>query len=77
MSTNTRLRHETKQRHYNTFFTGNKPNLAVCIKPLYNGFNRALNVGEFIEFYKLLGATHFVFYNLRVGDNMEIGEGFA
>ena len=43
----------------------------MCIKPLYNGFNRALNVVEFIEFYKLLGATHFVFYNLRVGDNME------
>ena len=49
----------------------NTPNLAVCIKPLFKEFNRALNVVEFIEFYKLLGATHFVFYNLSIGDNVE------
>ena len=39
---------------------------AVCVKPLYNHFNRAVWLVEFIEFYRILGATSFVFYNHSV-----------
>ena len=39
---------------------------AVCVKPLYNNFNRAIWLVEFIEFYRILGVASFVFYNHSV-----------
>ena len=41
------------------------------MKPLFEKWNQALGLVEFIEFYKLLGATHFVFYDLSVGIDVE------
>ena len=42
----------------------------MCIKPLFGRFNDALRLIEFIEFYKLLGATNFVFYLQSVGESV-------
>ena len=44
--------------------------LGVCVKPLYNQYDRALWLLEFLEFYSLLGATDFVFYNHSIGPNV-------
>ena len=45
--------------------------MGVCVKPLYNQYDRALWLLEFIEMYSLLGATDFVFYNHSIGPNVE------
>eukprot|EP00095_Tigriopus_kingsejongensis_P000761 maker-scaffold727_size105747-snap-gene-0.17 protein:Tk00761 transcript:maker-scaffold727_size105747-snap-gene-0.17-mRNA-1 annotation:"conserved hypothetical protein" len=41
--------------------------MVVCVKPFHYNWDRALWLVEFIETYKLLGASHFVFYNHSVG----------
>jgi hypothetical protein len=41
--------------------------MAACIKPFHYSWNRALWLIEFIEFHKLLGVNHFVFYNDTLG----------
>lgn len=38
--------------------------LCVCIGPLHSNYNRTVSLVEFIEFYKLLGASKMVFYNI-------------
>lgn len=45
----------------------NKNNLAICVKPLHYDYNRVLQLVEFIELYRLLGATHVTLYNDTVG----------
>ena len=40
---------------------------AVCVKPIYNEWNLALRLVEFLEMYRLQGADHFIFYNHSVG----------
>ena len=45
--------------------------LGVCVKPLYNNYDRAVWLLEFLEMYRLLGATDFVFYNHSIGPNVE------
>ena len=45
--------------------------MGVCVKPLYNQYDRALWLLEFIEMYRLLGATDFVFYNHSIGPSVE------
>jgi len=53
--------------------TGAKPyhNLSVCVKPLHYNFNRADQLVEFIEIHRLLGASHFTFYNHSVGEQVD------
>ncbi|XP_043200057.1 uncharacterized protein LOC122369400 [Amphibalanus amphitrite] len=46
-------------------------NFAVCVKPFHYQFNRAVWLVEFIEFHRLLGVNHFVFYNHTVGTDVE------
>ena len=48
----------------------NQGTMAVCIKPIYGHWNRALWLVEFIEFYKLLGASHFVFHDFSLGNDV-------
>ena len=45
--------------------------MGLCVKPLHNQFNRAVWMVEFIEFYNILGVTHFVFYNHSVGPDVD------
>lgn len=45
--------------------------LSVCVKPLHYQYDRALWLVEFIEFYRLLGADHFIFYNHTMGRTIE------
>jgi len=40
--------------------------MALCVKPFHYEWHRALWLIEFVEFYRLLGVTHFVFYNHTV-----------
>ena len=44
--------------------------LGVCVKPLYNQYDKALWLLEFLEMYSILGATDFVFYNHSIGPNV-------
>ncbi|XP_066592491.1 uncharacterized protein [Prorops nasuta] len=45
-----------------------KQPLAVCVKPLHYDYNRVLQLVEFIELHRLLGATHVTLYNDTVGE---------
>lgn len=49
--------------------------MAVCIPVLHHNFDRVRNLIEFMEFYQMMGATHFSFYNKsmssRVGRVLE------
>ncbi len=45
--------------------------MAACIKPFHYDWNRALWLVEFLEMHKLLGVTHFVFYNHTLGPAVE------
>ena len=45
--------------------------LAVCVKPLYNQYNRAVWLLEFLGLYSLMGVEHFVFYNHSVGPDVD------
>ncbi|GAB6031050.1 hypothetical protein CHUAL_007864 [Chamberlinius hualienensis] len=40
---------------------------AVCVKPLHYDFNRAVQLIEFIELNRILGVSHFTFYNHTIG----------
>ena len=46
--------------------------MAACIKPFHYNWNRALWLIEFIEFHKILGVSHFVFYNHTLGPAVEL-----
>ncbi|XP_045027294.1 uncharacterized protein LOC116919261 isoform X2 [Daphnia magna] len=48
-----------------------KHQLSVCVKPLHYSFNRVDQLIEFIEIHRLLGVSHFTFYNHTVGDNCD------
>ncbi|KAK0172849.1 hypothetical protein PV328_006116 [Microctonus aethiopoides] len=45
-----------------------RQNLAICVKPLHFNYNRVLQLVEFIELYKILGANHIILYNDTIGD---------
>ncbi|XP_034193188.2 uncharacterized protein LOC117610200 isoform X1 [Osmia lignaria lignaria] len=47
--------------------TKDKESLAICVKPLHYDYNRVLQLVEFIELHRLLGASHVTLYNDTVG----------
>ncbi|KAK3874542.1 hypothetical protein Pcinc_020560 [Petrolisthes cinctipes] len=51
--------------------TTTKPgNMSVCVKPFHHTYNRAIWLVEFIEYYRLQGATKFTFYNHTMGQDV-------
>ncbi|XP_015597945.1 uncharacterized protein LOC107269043 [Cephus cinctus] len=44
-----------------------RESLAICVKPLHYNYNRVLQLVEFIELHRLLGATHITLYNDTLG----------
>ncbi|XP_065356787.1 uncharacterized protein LOC135951130 [Calliphora vicina] len=44
-----------------------KDEIAICVKPFHFDYDQSLFLMEFLEFYSLLGVTHFTFYNHTVG----------
>ncbi|KAK4328128.1 hypothetical protein Pmani_001449 [Petrolisthes manimaculis] len=51
--------------------TTTKPgNLSVCVKPFHHKYNQAIWLVEFIEYYRLQGATMFTFYNHTLGQDV-------
>lgn len=49
----------------------NKDQLSICVGPAQENFKNVLRVVEFVEFYKLLGATKFYFYNSSVTPDVD------
>lgn len=55
----------------------------ACIKPFYGAWNSPLALIEFIEMYKILGVSHFVFYENLIGKEARLildfysAQGFA
>ncbi|XP_058461025.1 beta-1,4-galactosyltransferase galt-1 isoform X2 [Malaya genurostris] len=45
-------------------------NLAVCVGPLHHNFTNAARIVEFVEYWKLLGAERFYFYNKTSSDDV-------
>ncbi|KAH8377931.1 hypothetical protein KR093_008021 [Drosophila rubida] len=41
--------------------------IAVCVKPFHFSYDQALYLMEYLEFYALLGVSHFTFYNHTLG----------
>lgn len=52
---------------------GNKDEttIAVCPGPIQGNFQNALRVAEFVEIYKILGASKFYFYNMSMSREVE------
>ena len=48
-----------------------RKNLAVCVKPIRSHYNQTLNLIEFLEFNKILGASKFIFYNLTMSHEID------
>lgn len=48
-----------------------KDQMVMCVKPFHYNWDRALWLVEFMEMYKLLGVSHFIFYNHTVGPNVD------
>ena len=44
--------------------------MAVCVKPLHFEFDKSVWFVEFIEMYRIQGATHFFFYDHSVSQNV-------
>lgn len=44
--------------------------MAVCVPALMNKFPNVLRVAEFVEMYKILGATRFYFYNASMTEDV-------
>ncbi|XP_023308046.2 uncharacterized protein LOC111689814 [Lucilia cuprina] len=44
-----------------------KDEIAICVKPFHFDYDQSLFLMEFLEFYSLLGVSHFTFYNHTVG----------
>ncbi|XP_017835219.2 uncharacterized protein LOC108594527 [Drosophila busckii] len=41
--------------------------MAICVKPFHFSYDQALYLMEYLEFYALLGVSHFTFYNHTLG----------
>jgi hypothetical protein len=44
-------------------------NIAVCPGTVFNKFDNALRIAEFVEIYKILGASKFYIYDVSIGEN--------
>lgn len=47
-----------------------KDEMAVCVPSFMDNFPNVLRIIEFVELYKILGATKFFFYNQSVTENV-------
>lgn len=57
---------------YERFYEDNKErNIAVCPGPVFKNFNNALRVAEFVEMYKILGATKFYIYDSSICEEVK------
>lgn len=45
--------------------------LVICADPLHDSYNNTLRIVEFIELYKLLGATKFYIYNDTISSDVD------
>lgn len=45
--------------------------IAVCPGPIQGNFENALRIAEYVEMYKLLGASKFYFYNMSMSKEVE------
>ncbi|KAM7343563.1 beta-1,4-galactosyltransferase galt-1 isoform 2-T2 [Cochliomyia hominivorax] len=51
-------------RDMEQLFAQSKPVLSVCVGPLQQNYTNVLRIVEFVEMYRIMGATHFYFYNM-------------
>ncbi|KAI8127411.1 hypothetical protein FF38_03838 [Lucilia cuprina] len=51
-------------RDMDQLFAQSKPAISVCVGPLQSNYSDVLRIVEFVELYRIMGATHFYFYNL-------------
>ncbi|XP_039291743.1 uncharacterized protein LOC111056775 [Nilaparvata lugens] len=42
--------------------------IALCVKPMHHNYDKVLLLIEFLEYYKLLGVSHMITYNLSIAD---------
>ena len=47
-------------------------NISICIQPLHFDYNVGISFVEFIEFYQMLGADQFIFYNYSIEEDDNI-----
>ncbi|KAK6642822.1 hypothetical protein RUM43_004324 [Polyplax serrata] len=45
--------------------------LAVCVKPLHYSYDKALQMLEFLEMYRMLGMEHITMYNHTIGPTVD------
>lgn len=53
------------------FGTKQETTIAVCPGPVQGNFENALRIAEYVEMYKILGASKFYFYNMSMSKDVE------
>lgn len=75
------IKYMLKQRRFKPFVNGGQSRLphdqqiaeklAVCVKPFHFSYDQALYLLEYLEFYTLMGVSHFTFYNHTIGPHVD------
>lgn len=47
-----------------------KDDIAICVKPFHFNYDQSLFLMEYLEFYSLMGVSHFTFYNHTIGPHV-------
>ncbi|XP_073823318.1 uncharacterized protein [Musca autumnalis] len=48
-----------------------KDDIAICVKPFHFNYDQSLFLMEYLEFYSLMGVSHFTFYNHTIGPHVD------
>lgn len=52
-------------------FAQSKPAISVCVGPLQQNYSNVLRIVEFVEMYRIMGASHFYFYNMESSQDVQ------
>ncbi|XP_016946831.1 uncharacterized protein LOC108022442 isoform X1 [Drosophila biarmipes] len=57
-------------RNMTNLFGRSRPAISVCVGPLQENYSNVLRLVEFVEMYRLQGATHFYFYYVEATEEV-------
>ncbi|XP_030369123.1 uncharacterized protein LOC115620081 [Scaptodrosophila lebanonensis] len=57
-------------RNMSDMFVKSRPAIGVCVGPLQDNYSNVMRLVEFVEMYRLQGATHFYFYHVEASEEV-------
>ncbi|EDW79872.1 uncharacterized protein Dwil_GK17787 [Drosophila willistoni] len=58
-------------RDISQLFAKSRPTISMCVGPLQENYSNVLRLVEFVEMYRLQGATHFYFYYVEASEEVQ------